>query len=247
MKTLVFLGSKPVGAACLKHILAQASVLDCQVIAVLTQPRPEFSEVESVQQIAEDHHIPILHDPDLIPDCDFICSVQYHKILEAHHIRRARQLAFNLHLAPLPEYRGCNQFSFAIYNEESEFGISIHRIDERIDHGGLLFEKRFPIGLDIWVDDLYRQAVDAGIDLFQKSLSDLIQRPDTLEDIHTHGRTSRIYFRRQIQDLKRIPKDVSIEELQRIVRATAMPGFEPPYFLIGEEKVYCIPQSQRLP
>lgn len=247
MKTLVFLGSKPVGAACLDILLAQATTLGCRVIAVLTTARPEFSEQRTVQLIAEEHGIPVLEGPHQIPDCDFICSVQYHKILLPDQIKKARKLAFNLHLAPLPEYRGCNQFSFAIYNEAQSFGVSIHRIDERIDHGDLLFEKRFPLDANIWVESLYLQSVDAAIQLFERSLPSIICDTDKLTKIDTTGRASAIYYRHQIHDLKCISPTASMAELQKIIRATAMPGFEPPYFLIGEEKVYCIPQRHRQP
>ncbi|MBX9448199.1 MAG: hypothetical protein KL787_00100 [Taibaiella sp.] len=112
----------------------------------------------------------ILSSLDEIPECDIIYSVQHHEILKTQHIRKARSLALNLHLAPLPEYRGCNQFSFAIMDEARSFGVSIHRIDERIDHGALLFEKRFSISPDIWVEDLYQKSVNAGIELFKETL-----------------------------------------------------------------------------
>ncbi|MBK8684503.1 MAG: hypothetical protein IPN26_05660 [Bacteroidetes bacterium] len=75
---------------------------------------------------------------------DFLISVQYHQILNERHIQKARTLAINLHMAPLPEYRGCNQFSFAILDQYPEFGTTLHVMDERIDHGDILFEKDSP-------------------------------------------------------------------------------------------------------
>lgn len=241
MRTVVFLGSKPIGATCLDILLRHSVDLDCKVIAVSTISRPEFKEIDTVASIAEDAGIPIIHNPDLLPECDFICSVQYHRILTAEQIAKARLLAFNLHLAPLPEYRGCNQFSFAIMNEETEFGVSIHRIDERIDHGDLYFEKRFPIGREIWVNELYQQTVEAGVQLFEQSLPHLIHHPESLSPIDISGRKEALYFRHQIQQLKQIPDDASIAQLKKIVRATAMPGFEPPYLMIQGTKVYCSP------
>lgn len=36
---------------------------------------------------------------------DILFSVQYHAILTQEQIECAKEIAFNLHLAPLPEYR----------------------------------------------------------------------------------------------------------------------------------------------
>src|SRR5574338_1113195 len=41
----------------------------------------------------------------------------------------------NLHPAPLPEYRGCNSYSWAIENEEEYYGVSFHYVDRMVDTG----------------------------------------------------------------------------------------------------------------
>ena len=58
-------------------------------------------------------------------------------------------------MAPLPEYKGCNQFSFAIIDEVNEFGTTIHEIEASIDSGPIIAEKRFFINNNLWVKDLY--------------------------------------------------------------------------------------------
>src|SRR5690606_301514 len=128
-------------------------------------------------------------------------SVQYHELLPAATIRKAAKKAVNLHLAPLPEYRGCNQFSFAIMDEVDEFGVSIHEIDERIDHGTVLFEKRFPVAPRTWVASLYEETVRHGFELFCNTLP-LLLAGDYAPVPPAPHRPSSLHFRHEIHQLK---------------------------------------------
>jgi methionyl-tRNA formyltransferase len=132
---IVFLGSKPIGYHCLQFLLEQKEALNVEVVGLCTRLRKEFSGESDLAGLAQKYNIPVFSSLNDIPECDIIYSVQHHELLKAEHIQKAKNIAVNLHLAPLPEYRGCNQFSFAIMDEAKEFGATIHQIDTRIDHG----------------------------------------------------------------------------------------------------------------
>lgn len=234
---IVFLGSKKIGAQCLQYLLDALATLQMEVIAVRTQARPHLDGEISVENIAREHNIPLLASLDEMPSCDIIYSVQHHEILQEQHIAKASIRALNLHLAPLPEYRGCNQFSFAIMNEEQHFGVSIHAIDTKIDHGTLYFEDRFPIAGDIWVDELHHLANDKGFLLFKDTLPN-ITSPELMA-IDTTGRASKFYLRKDIEQLKKIDLSSPQSIINKQIRATSMPGFEPPYFFINNTKIHC--------
>src|SRR5580658_5463212 len=142
-KKLVFLASKPIGYECFAYLISQATVLNTEIAGLLTHARKEFGNAHDLNVLANEHHIPILNSLADLPECDIIYSVQYHELLKKEHIDKAGQVCVNLHMAPLPEYRGANQFSFAIIDDKKEFGTTIHCIDTRIDHGDILFQKRF--------------------------------------------------------------------------------------------------------
>nr|WP_236033293.1 formyltransferase family protein [Helicobacter turcicus] len=139
---------------------------------------------------------------------DILFSVQYHAILKKEHINCAREIAFNLHLAPLPEYRGCNQFSFAILNADKEFGVSIHKMDEGIDSGAIAFEKRFIIPKHCFVDELVDLANAAGLTLFCENLEKMLQGQYTLipQDSITSLRRE-FHLRNEIHTLKEVHLD----------------------------------------
>ena len=237
---IVFLGSKPIGYQCLQYLLEKRAALDIEVVAVRTRLRKEFNGDSDLAALAVQHQIPLLQSLDEIPDCDIIYSVQHNELLQRQHIEKARNIAVNLHLAPLPEYRGCNQFSFAIMDGATEFGATLHAIDTLIDHGDVLFEQRFSIPDHCWVNELYERTFSAAVALFRDSLKPLLDgnynRMSQAE--LKKERPSSLHFRKEINELKQIDLSGDATVIERTIRATYMPGFEPPYTVIGGKKVY---------
>lgn len=237
---MIFLGSKPVGYACFTELLAQKEVLNVTVTGLMTQARKEFGGDHNLKALAAEHDIPVFDSLDELPECDIIYSVQYHEILKAEHIAQAGQIAVNLHMAPLPEYRGSNQFSYAIIENKAEFGTTIHRIDTRIDHGDILFQKRFPIPEGCYINDLYQLTFEASVQLFKDTLAKIVAgdyQPVPQQALEAEYGTS-LHFRKEIASLKQIDLNWDKTTIERHIRATLMPGFEPPYCIINGEKLY---------
>lgn len=230
---IVFLGAKEIGYACLEFLLAEQKKLNIHLIGLLTNVQKPINQ--QIIDRAEAANIPVFETLDDIPECDFIISVQYHEILKKKHILKAKWRAVNLHLAPLPEYRGCNQFSFAIFNQEEEFGVSLHEINEQVDDGALIAELRWEIPLDIWVEDLWKQANEKGLELFQKTFPELLKNPNL--SIPKKDKKSHFYLRKDINNLKELKWNESKEVWDRKIRATSMPGFSAPYFYLHHKKV----------
>ncbi len=238
--SLIFLGSKPIGYHCLYYLIEQRDQLGIDLVGLLSNDNPVFSAALSLRKLALDNHIPVFNSADELPQVDILYSVQYHEILKEEHLRKATKIALNLHMAPLPEYRGCNQFSFAIADNKKEFGTTIHQMDAGIDHGDILFERRFPIPEHCWVNELYELTFNASLDLFIETLRDILQANYTLtpQVKYEEERGTSLHFRNEIDTLKQIDLQWDREQIERHIRATYMPGFEPPYTMIGKEKIY---------
>lgn len=239
-KRVVFLGSKPIGYDCFQYLIQKKEELNIEIIGLGTQERKEFDLQKDLKQLAIENKIPVIEKLEDLPECDIIYSVQYHLILKAHYIAKAQEIAVNLHLAPLPEYRGCNQFSFAILDEAQEFGVTIHEMNSKIDNGDILFQSRFHIPQNIWVNELYDLTITKGYELFKSTLPALIDGQYTLvaqDDLIDQYGTS-LHFRNEINNLKEIDLNLPKDVIERRIRATFMPGFEPPYFYMGGRKIY---------
>lgn len=239
-KTIVFLGAKPLGYACLTFLWQNAVALDARVVAVGTNDKAVLNnKAQSISSFCEIHQIPILSNLADLPTCDFIISVQYHQILRQNHIDQARCLAINLHTAPLPEYRGCHPFSFAIADGATEYGTTLHRLEAGIDSGDILFEKRFPIPADCWVKDLFEQTQQHSIELFRTHIGDILAGSYAPIPQNTRAQThsSNYHFRKDIEQLKAIDLSWSAEKIERHLRATYFPPFAPPYFIVAGKRL----------
>lgn len=81
----------------------------------------------------------------------------------------------NLHLAPLPEYRGRYSATHAILNGAPSFGAALHYVDEGIDTGLIIGQRRFQILESETAGSLRANALVAGELLFAEILPDLIR------------------------------------------------------------------------
>jgi methionyl-tRNA formyltransferase len=237
MKRVLFLGSKPIGYYCLQHLISYHNT-EIQIVGVLSNDNAVFGAQYSVTQLAVDNNIAVFENLETLADIDILISVQYHKILKQHEIDKAA-LAINLHMAPLPEYRGCNQFSMAILNDAKTFGTTIHKMDAKIDNGPIGFESRFEIPTNTWVQELYKLTETKSIALFKNSWPLILNNNITWtpQQQLVEARGTSLHFRNEMASLKQIDLNWPAEKIERHYRATYMPGFAPPFTIINNKKV----------
>ncbi len=244
-RKVIFMGTKKIGYMCFAYLIEQAEVLGIEIVGLYTKQNTTLGSGYDLSELAIKHSISLFFSLDNMPDCDIIYSVQYHQILKKEHIQKAKILAVNLHMAPLPEYRGCNQFSYAIIENKKEFGTTIHQLDESIDSGAIIFEKRFPIPSACWVGELYNITYEHTLSLYTSTLHNICTGTYTLTpqaELITERGTS-LHYRKEMDGLKIIDVSWDDEKKQRYIRATSMAGFEMPYSIINNEKVYYTPKE----
>ncbi len=72
---------------------------------------------------------------------------------------------FNLHASLLPQYRGAAPINWAIINGETETGVTTFFIDEKIDTGALLLQKKIGIAPEETAGGLHDRLMVVGADL----------------------------------------------------------------------------------
>ena len=82
------------------------------------------------------------------------CNFKFVKLLE-------RYPTLNVHLAPLPRYRGRHPLHWALINGESEFGVTIHRMTAKIDGGDIYWQKMVPVDEGMSVQALRKRLIEA--------------------------------------------------------------------------------------
>jgi len=240
--SVIFLGSKSIGLHCLTTLVDIHRKGDLILSGVLTNTSRSDQGTQSIFHLARENGINIIEDlDDLLAhhDVDYLVSVQYHQILAAAHLKKARKDSFNLHMAPLPEYRGCNQFSFAIADQAKEFGTTLHRMSTKIDGGDILFERRFAIGPNITVRELYEQTVSESKKLFDLSIYKLIHEdyhPIPQSDFYSSRRPG-FHLRKDISELNIIDVHWPAHRIDRHIRATYFPPHPGPFFKVNKKLI----------
>lgn len=86
----------------------------------------------------------------------------YGKILTKEEIEKPKHGILNLHPSLLPKYRGPTPVPTAILNGEQETGVTIFKIDEKVDHGPILSQLKEAIRPDDTADELLKRLFTAG-------------------------------------------------------------------------------------
>ena len=77
--------------------------------------------------------------------CDLFVSMSFNQIFKSSIINMPRYKSINCHAGKLPFYRGRNILNWVLINDEKEFGITVHYIDEGIDTGDIILQRTYPI------------------------------------------------------------------------------------------------------
>ncbi|HWY88765.1 MAG TPA: methionyl-tRNA formyltransferase [Gemmataceae bacterium] len=135
-----------------------------QVVGLVTQPdRTTGKERASTRQarrgmkeMAQERGIP-LFQPESINTQegvhaldawkpDLLVVAAYGQILSKDVLAVAPKGGVNVHASLLPKYRGAAPIAWAIYNGETETGVTIIRMSTALDAGDLLAQEKIPIG-----------------------------------------------------------------------------------------------------
>lgn len=117
----------------------------------------------------------LLEDDKKENNYDLLVVAFYKKLILKKQLDKFR-LAINIHLSELPKYRGARGINWALKNEELYQGVTIHVIDEYLDHGAIISQNRFSIYHEFEeVLDVYERSLEYAYLLFKTTLPNLSQ------------------------------------------------------------------------
>ncbi len=115
---------------------------------------------------------------------DLLISIAGNQIFKKPLIELAPEGCLNLHTALLPKYRGLMPSFWVLKNDETHTGVSVFFVDEGIDSGPILVQKKVEIGnrtqeeLIKYTKKLGMDAIIEAIEKIQKGGYVLISNPD---------------------------------------------------------------------
>lgn len=125
--------------------------------------------------------------------------------------------AYNFHPGP-PDYPGSKPSAFAVLGGAPRFGVTLHRMADRVDSGPIVATRLFPVAPDAHARDLATEAYGTMARLALELAKDLaaIDRPLPESDTCWSGRKRRMA---EYEALRRIPRGLSPDETARRFRA----------------------------
>ena len=178
---IVFFGSDDFAAAHLRDVIASPFT----VCGCVTQPdRPKGRgmklNVSPVKVVAEQHAVPVLQ-PDSLLDPGFLKALEamgadlfvviaYGRFLTPQLLTMPPAGAINLHPSLLPRYRGAAPINWAIIRGETRTGISIIRLNKRMDAGDVIAQTDVDIRPEDTAVTLRERMVPIGCDLLRETI-----------------------------------------------------------------------------
>lgn len=147
---LIFYGSPDTAVVSLKALISAGHRIEL----VITQPdrpsgRGRRPAVSPVKRYALENGLALYQPPRIrkdpqaretigASDSDLAVVVAYGQIIPDELIRLPRYTTINLHFSLLPKYRGASPVQHAILHGEEKTGISIFKLNAKMDEGDLL-------------------------------------------------------------------------------------------------------------
>ena len=76
---------------------------------------------------------------------DFICLAGFMRILSKNFIKKFNKKIINIHPSLLPKYKGLNTHEKAIKNKDKFAGCTVHYVNEKLDSGKIILQKKVKI------------------------------------------------------------------------------------------------------
>ena len=76
---------------------------------------------------------------------DLICLAGFMKILSRGFVRKFYKPILNIHPSLLPKYKGLNTHNRAIKNKDKYSGATVHIVNEKLDSGKIILQKKVKI------------------------------------------------------------------------------------------------------
>jgi len=208
------------------------------VVAVLASPEDSASRTTGLWAIARRLGFPA-HPARLVKegrfaewirsmDVDVLLNVHSMHIIHREALTAPRIGSFNLHPGPLPRYAGLNALSWAIYNGEKEYGVTLHEMTEQIDAGPIAYQERFPLLDHDTPVTLAVRCVQTGIPLLLRLLDAAASGRDAIP-LTTQDPVQRRYFGREVPNGGRISWDLTARQVVDFVRACRYDPFPSPW------------------
>ena len=156
-------------------------------------------------------------------EADLFVSMSFDQILRVPLYSLPRLGTINCHAGKLPFYRGRNVLNWALINDEKEFGITVHFIDDGVDTGDIIMQSLHPISDSDDYASLLEKAFSECPVILYRAIQSLASGSAKRIPQSSLAKAGLICSQRMPGD-ERIDWTMSSREVFNFVRALADPG-----------------------
>ncbi len=223
---LIFFGSDDFALCHLKRLREEGfTIAACVTAPDRRRHRGMKLVVSPIKAFALEHGIPVWQ-PESLSDgafihrlqaveADFFVVVAYGRILSRAILEIPRVCAVNVHGSLLPRYRGAAPIHWAVIRGEKTTGVTIIRMNERMDAGDILSCQSTPILPDDTAETLRQRLMAMGAGLLVSTLrawSSVRPRPQDEAQVTLAPKltreTGRIHWDRPAQEVHNLVRGV---------------------------------------
>ena len=168
-------------------------------------------------------------------DCEILVSMSFDQIFKNEILNITKYGVINCHAGMLPFYRGRNVLNWVLINDENEFGITVHHVDDGIDTGDIIIQKSFPISDEDDYGSLLNIAFDKCATLLYEALV-LVKNQKYTRISQSEIDELGFYCGKRIDGDEQINWNKNSKDIHNLIRAVSKPG--PEAFFYFENKKY---------
>lgn len=245
-KKVVFIGGKQIGADCLKYLLKR-NIIPQLIIANFDDTGRDTWH-ESLVKIAKKAGLEIIKEKKVKEskiiekikkiNPEIIFCIGGTQLIPKEVLDIPKLGCLNIHPALLPKYRGRFSTAHAIANGEKYTGVTVHWMDEGIDSGPIILQRRFPIDQNDTAKSLYNKFTEVGLQLFKRFVKMWLSDkniPSTPQDEKLAS-----YYPKGLPNNGQINWSWSGKKIRDFIRSMTFEPFPPVNFNIGKKKMVIV-------
>ena len=192
---------------------------ECMNKNILVQERTKLTE-EDYKKIK-----------DLNPDIIF--SINWRRIIPSNIIKIPKCGSLNIHAGLLPKYSGFSPINWAIINDEKEIGITVHYMDETVDTGDIVLQRKIQVGI---TDDI-KIIFEKVLEIYPNMILDAINFVEAGKNPIKQDKMKRFWVSRRMPKDGRIDWSQNRKQIYNLIRALVDP-FPNAFCYYKKQKIY---------
>jgi methionyl-tRNA formyltransferase len=173
-KIICIAGKNKIAVECHKYILNNFPLL--KTIACINRNDLGLNDWQpSYLFFCNKNKIPVYN----LEDCYQIDNIVFFSLEFDRLIKTEKFISeqlYNIHFSLLPKYKGMYTSAIPILNGDEESGVTLHHIDNGIDTGDIIDQKKFEISLWDNAETLYKKYIETSIELFKSNFERILNQ-----------------------------------------------------------------------